>query len=126
MLAGLEPLNDGHIMIGDRDVSNVRPRARDIAMVFQSYALYPQLTVAENMGFALKQHRQDTERVGGLQLGEPALVRFRIALGVRFGVEDRAAADRVKRGLSSLVCLWAGDLLGRLVLVGLVLRGLVL
>jgi multiple sugar transport system ATP-binding protein len=56
MLAGLEPLNEGAIHIGDRDVSNVRPRDRDIAMVFQNYALYPQLTVAENMGFALKQH----------------------------------------------------------------------
>jgi multiple sugar transport system ATP-binding protein len=55
MLAGLEPLDEGAIYIGDRDVSNVRPRDRDIAMVFQNYALYPQLTVAENMGFALKQ-----------------------------------------------------------------------
>src|SRR3954470_2734667 len=55
MLAGLEPLDAGAIQIGDRDVSNVRPRDRDIAMVFQNYALYPQLTVAENMGFALKQ-----------------------------------------------------------------------
>jgi multiple sugar transport system ATP-binding protein len=55
MLAGLEPLDSGAIYIGDRDVSNVRPRDRDIAMVFQNYALYPQLSVAENMGFALKQ-----------------------------------------------------------------------
>jgi multiple sugar transport system ATP-binding protein len=56
MLAGLEPLDAGEIHIGERDVSNVRPRDRDIAMVFQNYALYPQLSVAENMGFALKQH----------------------------------------------------------------------
>jgi multiple sugar transport system ATP-binding protein len=56
MLAGLEPLDTGAIYIGDMDVSFVRPRDRDIAMVFQNYALYPQLTVAENMGFALKQH----------------------------------------------------------------------
>ncbi len=55
MLAGLEALDGGKIYIGDRDVSNIRPRDRDIAMVFQNYALYPQLTVAENMGFALKQ-----------------------------------------------------------------------
>src|SRR5215203_311980 len=61
MLAGLEPLNAGAIHIGDRDVSNVRPRDRDIAMVFQNYALYPQLSVAENMGFALKQHRVPKE-----------------------------------------------------------------
>jgi multiple sugar transport system ATP-binding protein len=56
MLAGLEPLDAGAVYIGDRDVSGVRPRDRDIAMVFQNYALYPQLNVAENMGFALKQH----------------------------------------------------------------------
>jgi multiple sugar transport system ATP-binding protein len=56
MLAGLEPLDSGRILIGERDVSAVRPRDRDIAMVFQNYALYPQLNVAANMGFALKQH----------------------------------------------------------------------
>jgi multiple sugar transport system ATP-binding protein len=55
MLAGLEPLDGGRILIGGNDVSTVRPRDRDIAMVFQSYALYPQLNVAANMGFALKQ-----------------------------------------------------------------------
>jgi multiple sugar transport system ATP-binding protein len=55
MLAGLEPLDAGHILIGGKDVSQVRPRDRDIAMVFQNYALYPQLNVAANMGFALKQ-----------------------------------------------------------------------
>jgi multiple sugar transport system ATP-binding protein len=61
MLAGLEPLTGGSIHIGERDVSNVRPRDRDIAMVFQNYALYPQLTVAENMGFALKQQKVPKE-----------------------------------------------------------------
>jgi multiple sugar transport system ATP-binding protein len=55
MLAGLEPLDDGQILIGGDDVSRVRPRERDIAMVFQNYALYPNLDVAQNMGFALKQ-----------------------------------------------------------------------
>src|SRR5258707_13624890 len=62
MLAGLEPLDAGTIYIGDRDVSNVRPRDRDIAMVFQNYALYPQLSVAENMGFALKQQGVPKEK----------------------------------------------------------------
>jgi multiple sugar transport system ATP-binding protein len=61
MLAGLEPLDGGSIHIGERDVSNVRPRDRDIAMVFQNYALYPQLSVAENMGFALKQQKVPKE-----------------------------------------------------------------
>jgi multiple sugar transport system ATP-binding protein len=55
MLAGLEPLDGGRILIGGEDVSSVRPRDRDIAMVFQNYALYPNLDVAANMGFALKQ-----------------------------------------------------------------------
>lgn len=54
MLAGLEDVNEGRILIGDRDVTDVPPKDRDIAMVFQNYALYPHMTVAENMGFALK------------------------------------------------------------------------
>ena len=54
MLAGLEEVNDGSILIGDRNVTDVPPKDRDIAMVFQNYALYPHMTVAENMGFALK------------------------------------------------------------------------
>jgi predicted ABC-type transport system involved in lysophospholipase L1 biosynthesis ATPase subunit len=54
MLAGLEPVDGGAIRIGDRDVSHVDPSDRDIAMVFQNYALYPHMTVAANMGFALK------------------------------------------------------------------------
>ncbi|PJJ73045.1 multiple sugar transport system ATP-binding protein [Diaminobutyricimonas aerilata] len=54
MLAGLEEVNEGRILIGDRDVTDVPPKDRDIAMVFQNYALYPHMTVAENMGFALK------------------------------------------------------------------------
>jgi multiple sugar transport system ATP-binding protein len=54
MLAGLEEVDTGAIRIGDRDVTHVAPKDRDIAMVFQSYALYPHMSVAENMGFALK------------------------------------------------------------------------
>jgi multiple sugar transport system ATP-binding protein len=54
MLAGLEEVTAGTIHIGERDISTVAPKNRDIAMVFQSYALYPHMTVAENMGFALK------------------------------------------------------------------------
>src|SRR3979411_1989875 len=54
MLAGLEDVDEGTIQIGNKDVTNVPPKGRDIAMVFQSYALYPHMTVAENMGFALK------------------------------------------------------------------------
>jgi multiple sugar transport system ATP-binding protein len=82
MLAGLEPLDEGRILIAERDVSAVRPRDRDIAMVFQNYALYPQLDVASNMGFALKQQgvpkeerRQRVEEVAKLLDLEPYLDR---------------------------------------------------
>jgi len=54
MLAGLEEVDSGSILIGDRDVTDRPPKDRDIAMVFQNYALYPHMTVGENMGFALK------------------------------------------------------------------------
>jgi len=54
MLAGLEEINAGKIYIGDRDVTHTAPKDRDIAMVFQNYALYPHMTVADNMAFALK------------------------------------------------------------------------
>ena len=54
MIAGLEPISGGHIHIGDRAVNDLPPRQRNISMVFQSYALYPHMTVAENMGFSLK------------------------------------------------------------------------
>ncbi|MGH7664928.1 MAG: ABC transporter ATP-binding protein [Gemmatimonadaceae bacterium] len=54
IIAGLETLSSGELWIGDRMVNDLAPRERDIAMVFQSYALYPHMTVGENMGFALK------------------------------------------------------------------------
>ena len=54
MLAGLEEINTGSVWIGDRDVTDLPPKDRDIAMVFHNYALYPHMTVADNMGFALK------------------------------------------------------------------------
>jgi multiple sugar transport system ATP-binding protein len=57
MIAGLEPITSGDIRIGEKVVNDLPPKDRDIAMVFQSYALYPHKTVAENMGFALKMRR---------------------------------------------------------------------
>ncbi len=56
LLAGLEELSGGRIELGGEDVSGIDSRDRDIAMVFQNYALYPNKTVAENIGFALKMH----------------------------------------------------------------------
>src|SRR3954451_15041495 len=54
MLAGLEDVTSGSIRIGERDVTHLAPKDRDIAMVFQNYALYPHMSVGDNMGFALK------------------------------------------------------------------------
>src|SRR6202034_253410 len=57
MVAGLEEVTEGQISIGDRDVTDVEPKDRDIAMVFQNYALYPNMTVRQNIGFALPLRR---------------------------------------------------------------------
>ena len=54
MIAGLEEISEGELWIGDRIVNDVHPKHRDIAMVFKNYALYPHMSVRENMGFALK------------------------------------------------------------------------
>jgi len=68
MLAGLEEVDSGSIFIGEKNVTDTPPKDRDIAMVFQNYALYPHMTVAENMGFALKiagvSKAERMERVG--------------------------------------------------------------
>src|SRR5437764_365832 len=58
MMAGLERVSDGVIRIGDRDVTDLPPQQRDIAMVFQNYALYPHMTVRENLGFGLTIRKQ--------------------------------------------------------------------
>ncbi|ROR92305.1 ABC transporter ATP-binding protein [Nocardioides aurantiacus] len=61
MLAGLEEVNSGQIFIGDKEVTKLPPKDRDIAMVFQNYALYPHMTVADNMAFALKMAKMKPE-----------------------------------------------------------------
>jgi multiple sugar transport system ATP-binding protein len=63
MLAGLEEITEGEIRIGDRVVNDVAPKDRDIAMVFQSYALYPHMTVFDNMGFGLKLRGKPKEEI---------------------------------------------------------------
>jgi multiple sugar transport system ATP-binding protein len=76
MIAGLEEISEGEIRIGERVVNNLPPRDRDVAMVFQNYALYPHMTVAENIGFALRMRKvpkaeartriEETARIIGL------------------------------------------------------------
>jgi multiple sugar transport system ATP-binding protein len=63
MVAGLEEITDGKLVIGDRVVNDLTPKERDIAMVFQSYALYPHMSVADNMGFALKLAKVDKAEI---------------------------------------------------------------
>lgn len=63
MVAGLEEISDGDIYIGDKRVNDVDPKDRDIAMVFQNYALYPHMTVYENMAFALKLRKMPKEEI---------------------------------------------------------------
>jgi multiple sugar transport system ATP-binding protein len=59
MIAGLEDITDGTLLIGDKVVNDIAPKDRDIAMVFQSYALYPHMTVRENLAFGLKLRKID-------------------------------------------------------------------
>jgi len=63
MIAGLEPITDGDILIGDEIVNDIAPRERDVAMVFQNYALYPHMTVAQNMGFSLKLAKRPKDEI---------------------------------------------------------------
>jgi multiple sugar transport system ATP-binding protein len=99
MVAGLEDVTEGTIRIGDRDVTEVAPRDRDIAMVFQSYALYPHMSVEDNMGFALRMAKEKKpairERVAGagerLGIGELLQRRPRALSG---GQRQRVALGR--------------------------------
>jgi multiple sugar transport system ATP-binding protein len=93
MIAGLEEISGGQIRIGERVVNNLPPGARDIAMVFQNYALYPHMTVAENIGFALRMRKvpkaearrriEETARIIGLldHLDRKPGQRQRVAMG---------------------------------------------
>lgn len=63
IIAGLEDINEGKVFIGDKDVTNLHPKDRDIAMVFQNYALYPHMTVYENMAFALKMRKVSKDEI---------------------------------------------------------------
>ena len=99
MIAGLEDVTGGSISIGDRDVTDLPPRARDIAMVFQTYALYPHMSVRENLGYGLKvrktQKQEATRRVAEVaeMLGLDALLDRRPA-ALSGGQRQRVAMGR--------------------------------
>ncbi|USQ76879.1 ABC transporter ATP-binding protein [Ornithinimicrobium cryptoxanthini] len=99
MLAGLEEVDNGRILIGDRDVTDLPPKDRDVAMVFQNYALYPHMSVADNMGFALRiagkpkaEIRQRVEEAAKILDLEPYLDRKPKALSG--GQRQRVAMGR--------------------------------
>jgi multiple sugar transport system ATP-binding protein len=99
MIAGLEQLTDGVVEIGDVDVTHLQPRSRDVAMVFQNYALYPQMTVFQNLAFGLKLRRMPksdrTSRVhdAGRMLGLAPLLDRRPAV-LSGGQRQRVAMGR--------------------------------
>ena len=115
MIAGLEDITDGELRIGDEVVNERAPKDRDIAMVFQNYALYPHMTVRENMGFALKLAKapaggdqQQGRRGGedprpraapGPQAGQPLR---RPAPARRDGPRDRARPEGVPDGRAAV------------------------
>ena len=115
MLAGLEEVDAGAVLIGDRDVTDLPPKKRDIAMVFQNYALYPYLTVAQNIAFPLKMagvKKADREaraarsrrRLGLERLPRAqavAALRRRAPAG-RDGSRDHPRAERLPDGRAAL------------------------
>ncbi|MEN9541545.1 MAG: hypothetical protein RLZZ459_1636, partial [Cyanobacteriota bacterium] len=107
LLAGLEAPSSGELFVGDRAVTRLRPAQRDVAMVFQSYALYPHLSVADNIGFGLRRQRRRTpvQQLGdGLYRASrhwPAPLRFSSAREQR--IEQRIAEVAATLELEALL-----------------------
>jgi len=110
LLAGLEEVTDGEIMIGDRQVTDLPPKERDVAMVFQNYALYPHMTVEQNLGFGLKLRRTSKDEIRtrvnkvALTLGLETLLQRKPA-ALSGGQRQRVAMGRamVREPLSFLM-----------------------
>ena len=99
MIAGLEEVTDGRILIGGKDVTDAAPRHRDIAMVFQSYALYPHMTVRQNLGFGLKVRRTPEARDrGSAWSGSPSLLGLTELLDRRPAALSGGQRQRVAMG----------------------------
>ena len=110
MIAGLESISAGNVKIGDRVVNDVPPKARDIAMVFQNYALYPHMTVRENLGFALKLRNMsvadinDRVRIAATTLGLDDYLD-RKPRQLSGGQRQRVALGRaISRRIDTLIC----------------------
>ena len=115
MLAGLEEISDGEIRIGDRIVNDLTPKDRDIAMVFQSYALYPHMTVEQNLAFGLKLRKLPKKEVDervqrgcedppdrGVPQAQATRALGRPAPARRDGPRDRARAAGLPDGRAAL------------------------
>jgi multiple sugar transport system ATP-binding protein len=98
MIAGLEEVTEGEIWIGDREVSRLAPRDRDIAMVFQSYALYPHLTVARNLGYGLKVRHTPKDEIARRVAEVARLLGLEALLDRRPGALSGGQRQRVAMG----------------------------
>ncbi|MFX0591365.1 ABC transporter ATP-binding protein [Melissospora conviva] len=98
MLAGLEDVDEGAIRIDDRDVTHLPPKARDIAMVFQNYALYPHMTVYENMAFALKLRKTSKDEIDRRVKEAAALLQLEEYLGRKPKALSGGQRQRVAMG----------------------------
>ena len=93
MVAGLEEITEGELRIGDRIVNDLTPKERNIAMVFQSYALYPHMTVEENLAFSLKLARCRRRRSASESSGRPTSSRSRSTSSASRGPSPAASAS---------------------------------
>ncbi|MDB2407184.1 sn-glycerol-3-phosphate ABC transporter ATP-binding protein UgpC [Jannaschia sp.] len=98
MIAGLEDISDGEIRIGDRVVNDLKPKDRDIAMVFQSYALYPTMSVERNIGFGLEMRGVDTARRRGKVNDAASLLQIEHLLERKPGALSGGQRQRVAMG----------------------------
>lgn len=98
MIAGLEILGDGHILLGERDVSHVDPKDRDVAMVFQNYALYPHMTVYDNMAFSLQQRKMPKDEIDSIILKSAKTLDLLDLLGRKPGELSGGQRQRVAMG----------------------------
>ena len=98
MLAGLEPVDEGGIFIGEQNVVNLPPRSRDIAMVFQNYALYPHMNVGENMGFALKMAKMNKSEIASRVLEAAKILDLEDYLDRKPGQLSGGQRQRVAMG----------------------------
>jgi multiple sugar transport system ATP-binding protein len=98
MIAGLAEVTSGTIFIGERDVTDLPPRSRDIAMVFQNYALYPHMSVRENLGYGLKVRRTDKREIARRVDEVASLLGLEDLLGRRPGALSGGQRQRVAMG----------------------------